>query len=459
MTACPWLLAALMLGGADPQALHRALDDFKAALDERWSYRHANGADFDGAIRALRPKVDAGLSTDELGLELQKIIALGIDGHAAVLGYQAANGAYLPFLIEADGERVIAFNQERTAFLAEGLPYLTRIDGRDIADWCAAATTLVPKGSPQYVRRHCLSRLGNLDLVRGLLGLPPKAVVEVALASGDGTAHRALTLPVAASALSYGTWPRAGSRLLDGNIGYLHLATMVQSTSVQEIKRWMPAFRDTAGLVVDVRDNNGGERDALRLLFSYLASAGDPPRVVNVAAYRLHKSHPEDHLARNHSMYRADAPVWTEEERRAIADFAKTFQPEWSLPKGQFSDWHYLVLRRLDDPDVYRYEKPVVVLMNARCFSATDIFLAALKGMRNVTLLGTASAGGSAYGQEVALGATPLRVRIGSMASFQRDGRLFDGHGVTPDVVVAPAPEYYIGGPDAALAAAVKHIR
>lgn len=29
----------------DAQVVHRALDDFQVALDERWSYRHANGAE------------------------------------------------------------------------------------------------------------------------------------------------------------------------------------------------------------------------------------------------------------------------------------------------------------------------------------------------------------------------------------------------------------------------------
>ncbi len=128
------------------------------------------------------------------------------------------------------------------------------------------------------------------------------------------------------------------------------------------------------------------------------------------------------------------------------------------MPIGQFSDWHYMALDRLNDVDIYHYDKPVVVLMNGKSFSATDIFLAGLKGMKNVTLLGTPSAGGSAYTQEVALGATPLRVRIGSMASFQADGRLFDGHGVRPDVIVEPTPEYYVGGPDNVLAEALKRL-
>jgi C-terminal processing protease CtpA/Prc len=117
-----------------------------------------------------------------------------------------------------------------------------------------------------------------------------------------------------------------------------------------------------------------------------------------------------------------------------------------------------MALSRLDDPDIYHYGEPTVVLMNRKSFSATDIFLAGLKGMKNVTLFGTPSAGGSAFTQEVALGATPLRLRIGSMASFQADGRLFDGHGVHPDFVVEPTPGYYIGGPDNVLAEAMKRL-
>jgi peptidase S41-like protein len=95
----------------------------------------------------------------------------------------------------------------------------------------------------------------------------------------------------------------------------------------------------------------------------------------------------------------------------------------------------------------------------SKSFSATDIFLAGLKGMKNVLLLGTPSGGGSAATQEIVLGATPLRLRIGSMASFQADGKLFDGNGIQPDVLVEPVPEYYIGGRDNVLEEAVKRIR
>ena len=76
-----------------------------------------------------------------------------------------------------------------------------------------------------------------------------------------------------------------------------------------------------------------------------------------------------------------------------------------------------------------------IVLMNARCFSATDIFLAGLKGMRNVTAARARPAAAAAPTRRTSsLGTTPFKLRIGSMASFQADGTLFDGNGVRPDV-------------------------
>ncbi|MDA8019420.1 MAG: S41 family peptidase [Thermoanaerobaculia bacterium] len=441
---------------AQPQDLRRALDDFRAALDGRWSYRHANRADFVTAFSDLHQKVDSGISINEFGIELQKIVSLGIDGHAGVSGIDLPSEGYLPFLVEPVGDRFVAFKPDRSGFLVDGFPYLTKIDGKEVSDWCEVASSLEPKGSPQFVRRHCLRNLRALDFVRGLMSLPTEDVVEVELAAEEHANRKTLMLPVAKRSPTYGKWPRGDSRHLDGKIGYLRLSAMDEN-AVEEIREWMPKFRDTVGLVVDVRDNGGGSREALRWLYSYLASPDDPPRAFTAAAYRLHEEHQDDHLAQRF-MYSVDSKEWTESERRAVARFARTFRPEWDLPEDQFSDWHYMVLSRLADPRIYHYPRPVVVLMNAKCFSATDIFLAGLKGMENVTLLGTSSGGGSALSQRVGLGATPFRLRIGSMASFQSNGKLFDGNGVPPDVEVEPVPIYYIGGEDNALEEAVERL-
>jgi hypothetical protein len=444
------------LAQVSPAALQRALDDFQVAIDERWSYRHANDADFHAAIEALRKQVDAGISPGRFGRELQKIISLGIDGHAAVAGYEAPRGGYLPFLIEPVGERLVAFKPDRSGFLIDGFPILTRIDGKPITQWRQTAAALVPKGSPQYVLRHSLRELRNLDYLREATAIPKMNSVEIELTDEEGTIRKLLTLPVASELPTYGVWPRGGSRLLDGNIGYLRMGEM-DEFAVQEIRTWMPRFRGAKGLVVDVRDNGGGSRDSLLQLYSYLAAPGGPPRVVTAAAYRLHKEHRDDHLAQRY-MFRAESLEWNDRERQAISEFALRFRPAWKLPPGQFSDWHYLVLSPLDDPEIYHFDRPVAVLMNAKCFSATDVFLAGLKGIPNVNLVGTPSGGGSALAQKVTLGGLPFELRIGSIASFQADGRLFDGNGVQPDRVIEPEPAYFIGGPDNVLDSAVQMI-
>jgi C-terminal processing protease CtpA/Prc len=79
-----------------------------------------------------------------------------------------------------------------------------------------------------------------------------------------------------------------------------------------------------------------------------------------------------------------------------------------------------------------------------------------LKGWRNVTLIGTPSGGGSGRAIPLTLRNSAIALRLSSMASFQRDGKLYDGRGVEPDVMLQPAAGDWIGKTDTALDAAVK---
>lgn len=219
----------------------------------------------------------------------------------------------------------------------------------------------------------------------------------------------------------------------------------------------MIEFKDTRGLIVDVRGNGGGSRDALRALASYLLSPNDPPRVASAAKYRLHPSFDSQHLEARF-MYPPDSQQWSKAEKEAIAAFAKSFKPEWTPTEDQFSEWHYMVLSRMDKPEIEHYGKPVVVLCDSGCFSATDIFLAALKGMPNVTLMGTASSGGSARSISSRVPIVNLRIKLASMASFQPNGKLYDGNGVIPDIQIESNPNYLIGKSDDVLKRAVEHV-
>ncbi|MGQ0735945.1 MAG: hypothetical protein ACT4QD_20100 [Acidobacteriota bacterium] len=111
------------------------------------------------------------------------------------------------------------------------------------------------------------------------------------------------------------------------------------------------------------------------MMYSSLAAPDDPPRVFSAAAYRRHAAHPADHLAASHRMYPADAAQWSSAQRRAIAAFLETFTPDWRLPEGQFSPWHFMAVSRLFDGHGVR---PVVLVEPAPAYhvGGPDVVLA-----------------------------------------------------------------------------------
>jgi hypothetical protein len=184
--------------------------------------------------------------------------------------------------------------------------------------------------------------------MRGAMGIERKDSVAVQLVSAAGDRTRELVAPVVTQSAAAGSWPRTVSRILDGNFAYLRLANM-DGAAVNEVNSWMPKFRSTGGLIVDVRGNTGGSRDALRALFPHVMSDSDAPRAVNAARYRLHPEYREDHLGGSRYMYREEWTGWSPEERSAIGRFKQTFKPEWTPPDADFSDWHYLVMSRSNE--------------------------------------------------------------------------------------------------------------
>jgi C-terminal processing protease CtpA/Prc len=206
-----------------------------------------------------------------------------------------------------------------------------------------------------------------------------------------------------------------------------------------------------------VRGNGGGLRTPLRELFPYFMF-GETPVVASLALYRLWEGFNHDHLVARY-MYRFEDERWRDEERNVIREFRKTFEPSVEFPKDKFSDWHYFVLSGATNPNAYCYAKPVVVLMDSGCFSATDIFLGSLKGKKNVTLIGQASSGGSGFAVRYDLPNSGLSCQVASMLSFQPNGQLYDTLGIQPDIEILPKLEDFVSENDAVLTKAIEHIK
>ena len=438
------------------------LDVLRDVMEKRFSYYTRKGIDHDAAFEEVRKAVGKSIPSDAFSLRVSKLLARFGDGHSRLSGGLDAHVArgYLPFLAaEAEG-KLVAFQEDRSGFLDAGHPYLRSLDGLSPDRWMKAARAIVPAGSEQFVRLHSIRSMRYLNYLRSELGRPVRSTDVVILESKDGTSTKTLKLRTSDRRTIYGPWPRGESRTLETKFGYLRIPVMESDPRfLKSLTDQMERFRETEGLIIDVRGNGGGSRHALRTLFPYFMKKQDAPHVANVAAYRLAAGDDPkgEHLA-NRFLYSAGSSRWTGAERAAIRRFARSFRPEWKLPGGHYGDWNYMILSPPADTARFHYDRPIVILMDSACFSATDIFLGAFKGWRNVTLMGTPSGGGSGRSQGYILPKSGIRLRLSSMASFRPDGRLYEGRGVEPDVVAMPSATDWIGRTDSVLDAALRRL-
>ena len=345
---------------AGPAVVSRAearkdLEEFQERLEDQFAYLELSGIDLDGELRDLEKELPAQVDVTDLAEELNELLMRFGDGHASV---SAPDGrrptSYLPFLMDSAAGGVVAFQSNRSALMDPDRPFVRSIDGRPLEDWLEAVRPGIVAGSLQLVRHRSLRALRDINPARMHLGLEWNAPVRLELSDApsqepgtDGGNVKVHFLALAGRRPLYGDWPQTRSRLIEGSedsgatngIGYLRLPEM-DDDLVGELRRWMSTFKGADALIVDVRGNGGGRRGLLLALAGYLV---DEPVVGNVAAYRTSKRFDRDHLGGSRYMYRAGDDHWTKAQSKAIARFAATFEPEWSLPEG-FSEWHYLVL-------------------------------------------------------------------------------------------------------------------
>lgn len=188
-------------------------------------------------------------------------------------------------------------------------------------------------------------------------------------------------------------------------------------------------------LVIDLRLNGGGNVALSNRLTQYLS---DHPFKLSDSLYASRRlTHYERHI--NNTW---QALFFMELVTRRRADGRYHF--------GYF-ERHYFKPKNRD-----HYNGHVYVLTGGNTFSASTLFVNALKGQSNVTIVGEET-GGGAYGNtawfipDAKLPNTGVRFRLPRFRMVMDKNRPKDGHGIIPDITVKPTTEAIRRGYDVKL--------
>jgi C-terminal processing protease CtpA/Prc len=201
--------------------------------------------------------------------------------------------------------------------------------------------------------------------------------------------------------------------MLPGNVAYVRILHFGDRSAVDAFEARFAEIAAAKGLVIDIRDNGGGNSGEGHRLLSLLT---DKP-------FRTSRWRTREYLP----AYRA-----------------------WSRPEGVHAEDAGEV-----PPDGKRlYTGPVLVLTSARTYSAAEDFAVAFDAMKRGRIVGEATGGST--GQPLLFDLPGGgKARICTKRDSYPDGREFVGVGVQPQVAVHPTIADLRAGRDTVLQAAL----
>lgn len=191
-----------------------------------------------------------------------------------------------------------------------------------------------------------------------------------------------------------------------GSYGYLFIPSWGGSSDVQVLDMVLSRQRDTPGLIIDVRTNGGGS-DETALAFA---------------------------------------------ARFTTQSFAASYVQVRNGPRRD--DLETPVARTVTPRGPWQYQRPVVLITGRAGFSATESFVAAMRTLPNVIVIGDTTGGASGNPAVFALG-NGWSFTVPQWMEFGPDRQPIEGRGVAPQVVLPWTPSYYDRSRDPLIDAAV----
>jgi len=366
--------------------------------------------DWDKTYLDFIPRVRATRSTYEYYRVLQQMCALLKDAHSDVFLPQELAGmeATPPLRLELIENRVFVTRVESKALESAGVTAgleILKIDGMPVHEYAERnRRSYMASNSPQHEEVKVFSY--------GLLAGPREKPVTVEFRAKDGTVFEkqiARTPYADQTAL-----PAFEYRKLAGNIAYIAINSFGSEDVQKEFEKHLAEIRASDGLVIDVRENDGGSGVIAYNIIGYL-------------------------VAKNFA-----TPPWKSRE------YVATLRA-WGTPGGWYepkpSDW--------EAKPAEAYAKPVVMLTGPRCLSATDVFAEVFAQLKRGKIVGEATGGstGDPLGFALPGGGS------GRVSTSAEVGIGIVGKGVQPDVAAPRTVRDFLAERDAALEAGLAELK
>ncbi len=200
------------------------------------------------------------------------------------------------------------------------------------------------------------------------------------------------------------------NQILEDSIGYIRYESFGQSVSEGDLDYVLKRMQNTKGLVIDVRDNGGG---SMATIFRIMNRFVDK---------RVQIGNMQTKNGSDHNEFTKPVPFYV--------------QPK----KGKV-----------------QYLKPIVVLINRGCYSATTHFAAFMSLLPNVTLVGDRAGGGGGLPVSRDL-PNGWQYRFSATKQTLPDGSQIE-NGFDPDISVTTGPKEELEGKDAIIEKAIEVIK
>ena len=236
------------------------------------------------------------------------------------------------------------------------------------------------------------------------------------------------------------------------HIGYINIPEMYNYRDAEGLENFIKTsfkeFANTKSLIIDIRNNPGGEREILQTIAGYIVQPKQSPWVANIAYLRLSSENgPDEESMGKRYLYSYHAEKLSGGDRQAIDQFHQNVKLEYMIDHSKFSSPFYMVLHSGEKS----YGGSVYILVNEKTFSAASVFASAFKNLPNVKIVGERTDGSSGKSEIVYLKNSNIKITLSTMLSFQRNGQTLDGNGTVPDLIIHEDEKQVLNGADTQL--------